>query len=473
MKQETEADVPLVVDLDDTLLCTDILYECFWKGMGTDPLGTLMVVWSCWGDKARLKSELAALAPTNAETQPVDEAVQSLCRNAAAAGRKVVLATASTETLVRPIAEHIGGFDEVLSSDAHTNLGGPTKAALLVQKFGQGGFDYIGDSHKDIPVWQVARKSLVARPPASLLPKLRAAGLEPEIIGTRWQWIDLWHGIRPRQWIKNILMVLPLIAAHTADLASILAVVLGFISYSAAASAIYLINDLTDIDADRAHPTKRNRAFAAGSVPIKVGMMTSISLGLFSLAVAALLGWAMVLVILFYIVLTLAYSMRLKRARWVDVTTLGGLYTLRVVAGAVATGVVASGWLIGFIFPLFLTLACVKRLTELARATTDGPVPGRRYTKSDRGDLLNVSILGAVAAAAVFASYSYSSTAMVLYDSAWALRLVVVPLGLWLARMIWTGWTGTQAYDPIEFALRDKVGLSIIAIAFFVLVWAV
>lgn len=465
--------VPLVVDLDDTLLRTDLLYECFWKGMGVDPLGTLAIAWKHWRNRARLKIELAALAPTEAETQPVDEDVLALCRQAGAEGREVVLATASTQVLVTPIADHIGGFDTVLTSDAEINLSGQKKADALVARYGQGGFDYIGDSAKDIPVWTAARKCIVARPKASLLPKLRQAGLEPELVGTRWDWIDLWRGIRPRQWIKNILMVLPLIAAHTADIASVLAVILGFISYSAAASSIYLVNDLTDIDADRAHPTKCRRVFAAGRVPIRAGMTASVALGLFSLSVAALLGWAMVAVIAFYIVLTLAYSMRLKRARWVDIATLAGLYTLRVVAGAVAADVPASGWLIGFIFPLFLTLACVKRLTELAKATTDGPIPGRRYSRSDRSDLLNVAILSGIASCAVFVGYSYDDVASALYESAWQLRLVVVPLGLWLTRMIWTGWTGSQAYDPIEFALRDKVGMSIIALAFAILVWAV
>ncbi|MHA3914015.1 UbiA family prenyltransferase [Halovulum sp. GXIMD14793] len=473
MSDPDESKVPLVVDLDDTLLRTDLLYECFWKGMGSDPLGTLQIVWKNWGDRARLKVDLATLAQSEPTTQPVDEEILAVCHAAAAEGREVVLATASTKVLVEPIAEHIGGFDAVLTSDENTNLSGEEKAAALVERYGESGFDYVGDSLKDIPVWQKARKCLVARPSEALPGKLEEAGLAPEVIGSRWRWIDLWRGLRPRQWIKNILMVLPLIAAHTADVWSILAVVLGFVSYSAAASAIYLVNDLTDIDADRAHPTKCKRIFAAGRVPIRVGMAASVALGLFALTIAALLGWAMFIVIGFYIVLTLAYSMRLKRARWVDIATLAGLYTLRVVAGAVATGVPASGWLIGFIFPLFLTLACVKRLTELAKATTDGPVPGRKYSKSDRGDLLNVAILAGIASCAVFVGYSYSSVAQVLYYSAWQLRLAVLPLALWLTRMIWTGWMGSQAYDPIEFALRDKFGLALIAIAMITLVWAV
>ena len=469
----SDAQIPLVVDLDDTLLRTDMLYECFWKGMGNDPLGTLALCWKFWRRPNRLKLELAAASGCEVATLPVDPDVQRFCQSAHDEGRDVVVASGSTSKLVHAVADRVGGIDLVFASDDRVNLTGREKAALLIERYGEGGFDYIGDSPKDIQVWKAARRCIVARPTKRMLAQISEAELEPQTIGAPWTLKDLFAGFRPRQWIKNVLLVLPVIAAHSIDPLSLLLVALGIVSYSAAASAIYIVNDLTDLDADRLHPTKSKRVFAVGRVPIRVGMLASAALGLFSLLVAALLGWKMLAVIVVYILTTLAYSMRLKRARWVDVTTLGVLYTLRVVAGAAATQVPASGWLIAFIFPLFLTLACVKRLTELARATTDGPIPGRKYQKSDRGDLLNMSILGATASAGVFIAYSYSGTAAILYDSVWMLRLVVVSLVLWLIRMISTGWTGLQAYDPIEFALRDKVGLLIIVVAVATLLVAV
>lgn len=465
--------IPLVVDLDDTLLRTDMLFESFWKGMGEDPVGTLKFCWKHWSKPQILKQELADATGCEISTLPIDPAVKQLCDQAREQGSEVVIASGSAKTLVEGVAERLGGFSAVYATSAEVNLTGRRKAELLTNKYGEKGFDYVGDSLKDIPVWNAAHKAYVARPSKTMTKKLKAAGLEPETVGQSWSLNDLISGFRPRQWVKNILLFLPLIAAHTFDAISFALVFLGFVSYCAAASAIYIVNDLTDIDADRLHPVKSARVFAAGRIPIQVGMYASVGLGLFSLFIAALMGWQMLGVIATYIVATLAYSVRLKRARWVDVAVLGVLYTLRVVAGAVAAQVPASGWLIAFIFPVFLTLACVKRLTELAKATTDGPLPGRRYQKSDRGDLLNVSILGAIASAGVFIAYSYSQTALVLYESVWMLRLVVVSLALWLVRMISTGWSGAQDYDPIEFALRDKAGLLIIAVAFMTLVSAV
>lgn len=466
-----ENSIPLVVDLDDTLLRTDLLYECFWHGMGIAPVRTLGLCLKHWSKPAILKQALAESSGCDIDLVPIDPEIKAECRTAKGAGRQVVLASASTAALVEPIAKRTGLFDEVHASDTQTNLSGNNKAAFLTEKY-PAGFDYIGDSPKDFPVWQAARNAIVARPTKSMTTKLQNAGIEAKAVGQAWQPIDLVRGLRPHQWVKNVLLALPPIAAHSADMGVIFAVIVGIISFSAAASSIYIINDLTDLDADRAHPTKSERVFAAGRVPIRIGMMFSIALGLFSLLLAALLNTTMLVVILVYILTTLTYSMRLKRERWIDVATLASLYTLRVVAGAVAAVVPASGWLIAFIFPVFLTLACVKRLTELAKATTDGPLPGRRYQKSDRGDLLNVSILGALAAVGVFIGYTFSDTAAGLYDNIWVLRLVAIPLALWQVRMIITGWSGAQAYDPIVFALRDKIGLSLLAVSFIALMIA-
>jgi 4-hydroxybenzoate polyprenyltransferase len=253
---------------------------------------------------------------------------------------------------------------------------------------------------------------------------------------------------------------------------TLMLVLLGIVAFSAAASSIYIINDLLDLEADRLHPTKCKRPFAAGTVPIKIGMITYVVLTIFSLAIAASLGTAFFGVIVVYMILSLAYSLKLKRMRWVDIACLASLYTLRVVAGAAATGVDASVHMLVFIFPVFISLGCVKRMTELALATTDDRLPGRGYGRLDRPDLLNVAGLGTFGALLIFFLYSFSDQADALYPTKWLLWVALVPLSFWLIRMVSLGYQGKQDYDPIVFAMRDKIGMGIIMITLALMFYA-
>ncbi len=454
--------VALVVDVDGTLLRTDMLYESFWAALGNAPIQCVKVLLKGFSGKAALKRQLTALSGLDVTLLPVNAAVLDMCKDARGQGRELVLASGSDEQLVGALAKHLKIFDDHLGSDGIGNLTGKRKATALVERFGRGGFDYVGDSAVDVPVWKSARQAIaVGISPATRI-ALAQEGIKPQEIGRRWRVRDLLKGLRVHQWIKNILLFLPLIAAHRTDLDGILAVSLGLIAFSAAASSIYVVNDLLDLRSDRLHEKKHTRAFASGKVPIRIGMAAGTLLGMLSLALSAALSWPLFGIVAVYMVLSLAYSLMLKRLRWVDVTVLAALYSLRVIAGAFAASVVASGWLIAFVFPIFLALGCVKRLTELARTKNEGIVPGRGYSRSDRLDLLNVAATAAVSAMIVFVVYSFGETAERLYANQWELRLTVVTVGLWLYRMIQTGWSGTQDYDPIVFALRDWKGLVLI-----------
>jgi 4-hydroxybenzoate polyprenyltransferase len=457
-------DLPLVLDVDGTLLNTDLLYECFWAALGRAPVRTLMTVFRYALHPAGLKARLAELAELDVNLLPVNAAVGALAREARRQGRDIVLASGSDQSLVRAIAQRLEFPGGHLASDGTVNLTGKAKARALTQRFGKGGFAYAGDSQVDLPVWQAAGAAYAVGISPNVRIALARSGIAAVELGRRWRFRDLLKGLRVHQWIKNVLLFLPLLAAHRTDAAGINAVLLGAIAYSAAASSIYVVNDLLDLSADRRHETKHSRAFASGKVPIRIGMAAGALLGMLALALSAALSWGLFGIILLYIVLSLAYSLKLKRMRWVDVAVLAALYSLRVIAGAIAASVAASGWLIAFVFPVFLALGCVKRLTELGRMHAAGPVPGRGYSRDDRGDLLNVAITAAVAAMVVFVVYTYGETASTLYASLWELRLVALPVGLWLTRMIHTGWKGTQDHDPIVFALRDWKGLVLVAV---------
>ena len=287
-----------------------------------------------------------------------------------------------------------------------------------------------------------------------------------------WNARALLKAIRPHQWVKNILLLLPLLAAHRFDSGSLLLVLLGMVAFSAAASSIYVVNDLVDLEADRLHPKKCKRPFASGTVPLTVGMLTGLVLVSVALGVGAYLGPKFLAITLLYVFVSVAYSMRLKRMRWVDIILLASLYSVRVVAGAAAAGVAVSGAMLFFIFPVFLTLGAVKRLTELTLATNDERLPGRGYGRPDRGKLLNFAVVSMISALVIFFIYSQSAQAMALYPDRWFLWLAILPLAAWLFRMVRLGYYGKQDYDPIVFALSDKRGIGLILITLSLMFYA-
>ena len=287
-----------------------------------------------------------------------------------------------------------------------------------------------------------------------------------------WNARALLNAIRPHQWVKNILLLLPLLAAHRFDSGSLMLALLGMVAFSAAASSIYVVNDLVDLEADRLHPKKCKRPFASGTVPLTVGMLTGLVLVSVALGVGAYLGPKFLAITLLYVFVSVAYSMRLKRMRWVDIILLASLYSVRVVAGAAAAGVAVSGAMLFFIFPVFLTLGAVKRLTELTLARNDERLPGRGYGRPDRGKLLNFAVVSMISALVIFFIYSQSAQAMALYPDRWFLWLAILPLAAWLFRMVRLGYYGKQDYDPIVFALSDKRGIGLILITLSLMFYA-
>lgn len=462
---------PLVLDVDHTFLKTDMLMECFWAGLGRAPVATLSATLRHFRHPARLKAELARIAPLRTELLPVNPEIAELALHSRMAGREVVLASASDQSLVARLAADYGLSKSVLASDGETNMKGPQKAEALVAAYGARGFDYAGDARADMPVWEQAENAIViGREREAQVLARQGRNVVQYPGGTDWR--GLLKALRPHQWVKNLLLVLPLIAAHRFDLATLVPILIGIVAFSAAASSIYIVNDLMDLEADRLHPTKCNRPLASGAVPIQAGMAACAALGAFALTLAATLNAAFFGIVMLYMSLSLAYSLRLKRMRWVDIATLAGLYTIRVVAGAAAGQVEVSVYMLIFIFPVFIALGCVKRLTELTLATTDERLPGRGYGRTDRGDLLNVAGLGTFGALLIFFLYSVSAQGRDLYPTTWLLWAAMIPMGIWLVRMVLLGWQGKQDYDPIVFAMRDKMGIGILMITLSLMFWA-
>ena len=466
---QTETDLPLAVDIDGSLLRSDLLMETFFKAIAVDFFATLALIMRSLFDRPKLKAGLAAIAQLDLSLQPVNEEVLAYCRKWRG---PVVLASASDLSLVEALAAQHGFADRHFGTTAGANLKGRKKAERLVDEYGEQGFVYIGNAISDLKVWRHAAKVVAVSPNKILLRKIEALGKPVTTLRASANPKKLLRGARPHQWVKNLLLLLPTIANHDSDLDSLWTLLLAFLAFSFAASSIYYVNDLLDLEADRKHDTKRFRALASGAVSIPLALAFTLALMATSISLSAVVGPAFLAVVLIYMASSLAYSFKIKRLRWVDIIFLAGLYTLRVIAGGLAVGIGISGWLVSFVFAVFFALGAVKRMTELAKAKTEGRVPGRGYAKPDLDDLLNIAVTAAVGAILIFGIYTYSDTARALYPNLWELRLAGGTVAIWLSRMIWLGYKGRQDYDPIVFAATDKIGLGIAATGLLLLLHA-
>lgn len=451
--------LPLVVDLDGTLSRSDLLVEAAFAYLGRRPFGifTLLLTLLLRG-KAAVKAFLADAIELDASLLPYDDAVIAQIETARATGRKIYLISASNEKYVRSVAEHLGIFDEHAGSTAAVNLSGKTKAAWLEREFGEGNFDYIGNSAADLPVWRIARSQICIRLPGRVARRVKRLHPDAIVLPSRragvMQWLRL---MRVHQWSKNALVAVALFTAHKFDLVSALHMIGAFLAFSLCASSVYIVNDQIDLADDRAHRSKRFRPLAAGVIDPFKASAVAIGLFLVSVLIAVQISMDFLAVLLGYFALTTAYSLWLKRKMLVDVVTLGMLYTIRIFAGAVAIDVPLSEWLLAFSMFIFLSLALVKRYVELsARLDSNRPDPANRNYKLD--DLTIVAALAAAAgfnAITVLALWISSPDITDGYAHPKLLWLVCPLLMYWIARVIMMAHRRLMHDDPIVFAMKD------------------
>lgn len=453
----------LAVDLDGTLHIGDTS----WEGLASllssrqrpDGVLSALLVASMRG-RAAFKSRLASLHPLPDEYLKLRPEVTSLIAEAKAQGRRVVLATGAPREVAQFVAVRTGLFDEVVSSSPTLNLTGAAKRRALDAFCGVGNWEYVGDSSDDLEVWAASSRAWIAAPRQNVLAAARRRGLNTIPVGeprpTMLQ--ALLSGMRMHQWAKNLLVLAPPILAHGPAIVSELSLAaIGFVAFSLVASATYLFNDLLDIPSDRNHPTKSARPLASGALSVPVALVSSGVLGLTAISLSLLLPVEFCAVLIGYVVLTVAYSMDLKRRPLVDVVVLASLYIVRLVAGAVASGVVLSFWLLAFALFLFFSLAVAKRATELGRMSPGSSrTVGRGYQSSDLEPLTALGVASGVTAVLVFALYLNDGAAAGLYPHPRALWFVCPILLYWIAR-VWLyvrrDWIDD---DPVAYALRDR-----------------
>jgi 4-hydroxybenzoate polyprenyltransferase/phosphoserine phosphatase len=458
-QQSVAADIPICVDLEGALLRSDPFLEGLVASAFSRSAGWALLALFTASRPARAQA-IAELAPLDPASLPYNEELLTILRAERAAGRKIVLATAGNKRLAEAVAGFLGLFDEVICPDGSDAPEGRSKAAALVERFGPRGFSFAGNRRSDLPVWEAARSAFIVNASGELANAVRErVPIEAEVQEQSSKLRSAIQAMRPHQWIKNILVFVPIITAQAvAEPSAWQGAVTVFIAFCATASGLYIVNDLSDLAADRLHPRKRLRPFARAALPIPIGVTLAGAL----IAAGFALAWTAgaLAFIAAYFLASLCYSLFLKELPLVDVFVLAGLYTLRVLAGGVASGHLVSPWLLAFCGFLFLSLALMKRTQEMISVTSKSEAQRvsirRGYYAGDLSILQTFGSAAAFASSVVLALFIGSDAALAQYAAPEVLWGIVPLMLFWQSRLWLSTVRGHMHDDPIVYAARDR-----------------
>jgi 4-hydroxybenzoate polyprenyltransferase/phosphoserine phosphatase len=458
---------PLVVDLDGTLILTDMLIESFFALVTDRPRDAAKTLWHLRYGKALFKAEVAERARLDLRTLPFNEELLAWLKEEKIKGRQIYLASAANKSYVQAMAEHLTLFDGIFASDSTTNLSGATKAEVLCHAFGRGNFDYVGNAAIDLEVWKEAGGVFLVNAGTGLTKTVFSRFPQAKVIVPRTTgWRDYLRVLRVHQWLKNLLIFVPAFTAHRFDGIAALACLAAFFSFSLCASSVYVLNDLLDLRNDRTHPTKRLRPFASGKVDVWNGLFLLPILMFSAMLIGLILPWRFLGVLCGYYAATMAYSIYLKRKTTLDVVTLACLYGARLLAGGAAVSVPLSPWLLTFSIFLFLSLALVKRSSELMEriAAHAGNPAGRGYRLDDLPVLQTLAAANGNVAVLTFILYVNSPAVAPLYSHPLRLWIIPVILLYWISRVLILTHRGEMREDPVLFAARDRISWICVAL---------
>ena len=458
---------PLFVDLDGTLIKTDVLLESLLVLIKAEPwMIFLLPLWLLKG-RAFLKAEIARRTDLRADGLIYDERLIAMLRSEHEKGRHLVLATASNRKYADAVAEHVGVFAHVIASSDTENMKGKQKVEAILAYTKGAPFDYAGNEAADLPIWEKARRSICVDTPYAVVRTVRGyAGELEELPRVRKSPLRVFaKAIRVHQWLKNALVFVPIAAAHRIDdVQADARVVAAFFAYSLCASSVYVLNDLTDLRSDRLHPRKCKRPFAAGDLELKTGLaMIPLLLGASLTIALVFLPLRFVAVLGTYYVCSMTYNFVAKeRVVW-DVILLAGLYVLRVIAGAAAVPVPVSFWLLAFSMFIFLSLALAKRYSELNTMQRAGRsiATGRGYRTDDMAMVQSMGVSSGYLSVLVMALYINSPEIHARYNQPEALWGICPLLLFWMSRVWLKTHRGEMHDDPVVYAVRDPMSLAI------------
>jgi 4-hydroxybenzoate polyprenyltransferase len=471
------ASIPLVVDLDGTLVRSDLLVEAFVILIRKNPLAFFScILWFLRGGKYLLKFEISKKVDLRVDLLPYNEKIIENINSAKSHGRSVWLATASHVSYADKVAAHLNVFDGVFATDKNINLSSLNKANCLVNKFGLYGFDYIGNSMHDLSVWRCSRTVISVNPSRAMVRKIKEISSEKKVILNNDNiFLLVIRAIRAHQWVKNTLIFVPVIAAHAIDASIAVSSLYAFIAFSFCASAIYIVNDIFDLEVDRLHPRKRYRPFASGQLSLLTGGIIFFCLAFLALAFSLMVSVELLLVLIAYFLMTTLYSLKIKSIPMADVIVLALLYSIRLVAGSVATGIALSFWLLVFSMFIFLSLAMIKRYAEIVDMQKEGEeksLRGRGYLVSDLALLSSLGGASGYMSVLVLAFYINSVDVSKIYMYPQLIWLMCPIFLYWISRMWLIAHRGLMHDDPIVFALKDRASIAAAVLLFVIMLIA-
>lgn len=455
-------DIPLYVDLDGTLIYSDLLLESLFALLRLNPLAIFLLPWWLMKGRAYLKAQIALRVDLDVANLPYHRTFLEFLKAEQARGRPLILATASSHRYAEQVARHLGIFSGVLASDDTHNLTGEAKRDAILAHNQTRPFDYAGNEYRDVAIWHRAHAALVVNAADGVVGAATRATRVQQVFdrppGGMQRYLD---ALRPHQWLKNLLLFVPLLTAHQwANQTALGHLLLAFLAFGLAASSVYVLNDLLDAQADRLHPRKRTRPFASGTIPMMHGLLLIPLLAITGLLSAALIAREFVGMLLIYLLLTTSYSLYFKSHALIDVLLLAGLYTLRVIAGAIAIQVPLSFWLLAFSVFLFFSIALLKRCTELR--SLHASTAGRDYHVGDLSDLRAMGITSGYLAVLVFALFINSPEVAERYSQPRLLWLSCPALLYWVSHVWIKQGRGEMHDDPLMFALRDPASWAVL-----------
>jgi 4-hydroxybenzoate polyprenyltransferase and related prenyltransferases len=477
MQHNANHDLPLCTDLDGTIVKTDLLIESFFHLLKYHPLLIFLTPFWLFKGKAYLKQQIANRVELDVKVLPYHLAFLEYLRTQHSMGRRLVLATSSNSKFAHQVAEHLGLFNEVVASDDRTNLSGTNKLVQLKAAFGDQGFDYAGDSRVDLAIWPHAQRAILVNPKPGVKAAAERIVTIERVFDDQCQGIMHYlRAIRLHQWLKNLLVFVPLVLDHEVDSLPLLwQNLLAFLAFGFCASSAYLLNDLLDLTVDRHHPRKRLRPFAAGNIPILHGTLLIPVLLLSAFGIALLLPGSFLTLLCTYFILTLLYSLYFKGKLILDVLVLASLYTLRIIAGAAVTSTIFSFWLLAFSIFIFFSLAMAKRYSELLQLQrAKGQFrKGRGYRVVDLNAFTSFGAASGQIAVLVLALYINSDEVRTMYSYPETIWLLCPLLLYWVTRVWLLTGRGKMHDDPVVFAIRDRVSYCIAAAGIVILLLAV
>lgn len=468
--------LPLAVDLDGTLIKTDLLIEAVMQLAKESPASLLKLPFWLLKGKAAFKHEIFSRVDIDVETLPYNAEFMAYLKREHAQGRKILLTTATSRKAAEKVAAHVGIFAEVLASDEKVNLAGTRKAEALTAHFGEKRFAYAGNDHVDVAVWKASGEAHIVNPsPGLTRARVEAVCPVEAVYEDRKSRIKLiLKAMRVHQWAKNVLIFAPALFAHRILEPQILiAIITAFFAFTFTSSSVYLLNDLLDLDSDRRHLDKKRRPFASGDLPLHFGLLLTPLLFVLGMGIAATLGMKFLGVLLGYYVVTLAYSLRLKEVVLADVLILAFLYAWRVFAGSVATDIKLSSWFLAFFGFLFLSLALVKRVGELILTQKNAGMENKRrgYRVADLTQLISFGSSSGYISVLVLCLYANAEQNSGSYARPEVIWFVCPFLLYWVSRMWLKAHRGEMHSDPLVYSLKDRASYIIIAIM--AIIWLV